>query len=327
MRFTAAEKREIIHLAEHSDLGVRRTLKELGIHRSTFYSWYNKYLDQGHEGLEPKPINRMHYWNRIPDEVRGQIVDLALELPELSCRELACRYTDDYQYFISESSVYRILKKAGLITPPVYDLVRAADQFKDQTTRINEMWQTDFTYLKVIGWGWYYLSTLLDDFSRYIVSWELCSTMKAVDVQSTIHRALNHPNVSLKSTPKLLSDNGSCYISKELGLFLDDLQIQHIRGRPNHPQTQGKIERYHRTMKNVIKLENYYSPDQLRNSISQFIQYYNHHRYHESLDNLTPADIYFGRKEKRLQQRRLCKIKTMKKRKQEYIRLSFQSVT
>jgi transposase InsO family protein len=274
MRFTATEKMEIIQLVEQSELGVRRTLKELGIHKSTFYNWYKKYQDKGVDGLSPSKPGRRHYWNRIPDEIRGKIVGLSLELPELSCRELACRYTDDYQYFISESSVYRILKKAGLISPPTHELVQAADQFRDQTKRVNEMWQTDFAYFKVIGWGWYYLSTVFDDYSRYIVSWELCSTMKAVDVKNTLYLALNHPNVTLGRTPKLLSDNGSCYLSKELSSFLDDFQIQHVRGRPNHPQTQGKIERYHRTMKNVIKLENYYSPDQLKYRIKEFVNYY-----------------------------------------------------
>jgi transposase InsO family protein/transposase-like protein len=327
MRFTAAEKMEIIRLVEQSELGVRPTLRELGIHRSTFYSWYNKYRDQGYQGLESKPTNRKHYWNRIPDQIRGQIINLALEVPELSSRELACRYTDDYQYFISESSVYRILKKAGLITPPAYDIIQAAEKFKDQTKRINEMWQTDFTYFKIIGWGWYYLSTVLDDYSRYIISWELCSTMKTVDVQNSIHQALNHPNVNLYSMPKLLSDNGSCYISKELGEFLGKLQIKHIRGRPNHPQTQGKIERYHRTMKNIIKLENYYSPDQLRNSIDAFVHYYNQDRYHESLDNVTPADVYFGKRNEILKKRSLCKAKTMKKRKLDYIRQTFETVS
>lgn len=157
--------------------------------------------------------------------------------------------------------MYRILKKAGLINPPQHDIIQASDKFKDQTKRINEMWQTDFTYFKIIGWGWYYLSTILDDYSRYIISWELCSTMKAGDVKSTLNIALNHPNVRRDEPSRLLSDNGSCYLSKELGAFLNEFQIKHVRGRPNHPQTQGKIERYHRTMKNVVKLEHYYSPE------------------------------------------------------------------
>jgi transposase InsO family protein/transposase-like protein len=327
MRFTASEKMEIIQIVEQSELGVRRTLKELGIHTSTYYNWYNKYQEQGIDGLQPKASNRPHYWNRVPDEIRGKIVDLALEFAELSCRKVACKYTDDYEYFISESSVYRILKKAGLISAPSHELIRAADQFKDQTSRVNEMWQTDFTYFKIIGWGWYYLSTVLDDYSRYIISWELCSTMKAVDVKNTLNMALNHPNVSVEFPPKLLSDNGSCYISEELGLFLDEYHMQHVRGRPNHPQTQGKIERYHRTMKNVIKLENYYSPDQLRFRLKEFVDYYNHLRYHESLDNLTPADVYYGRKEEKLRKRKLCKLKTMRLRKHDYFRKLIQSVS
>ena len=324
MRLTASEKMELIRLVEQSDWSVRRTLKELGIHKSTFYSWYKKYKEQGIEGLKPKKAKRKQYWNKIPEQIRSCIIDFALETPELSCRELACKYTDEKYYYISESSVYRILKKAGLINPPQHDLIQAADKFKDQTKRVNEMWQTDFTYFKILGWGWYYLSTVLDDYSRYIISWELCSTMKAGDVKSTLNQALNHPNVTLNEPPKLLSDNGSCYLSKELGAFLSEFHIKHVRGRPAHPQTQGKIERYHRTMKNVVKLENYYSPDQLKYRLKEFVDYYNYQRYHESLDNLTPSDVYYGKKEYRLEQRRKCKILTMQKRKQEYIRKSLK---
>jgi len=327
MRFTASEKMEIIQIVEQSELGVRQTLKQLGIHRSTFYNWYNRYLDKGTEGLKPKQPTRNHFWNKIPEQIMGKIIDLALEYPELSSREVACRFTDEYHYFISESSVYRLLKKMGLITVPPFELIKAADQFKDPTTHVNELWQTDFTYLKVVAWGWYYLSTILDDYSRYIISWDLCTTMKSTDVQKSIHKALNHHNVSMEIMPKLLSDNGSCYISKELGLFLDELEMKHIRGRPNHPQTQGKIERYHRTMKNRIKLENYYSPDQLRHQIGEFVQYYNYERYHESLDNLTPADVYFGNREKRLRERRMIKKRTLKNRKQNYLRKSLQSAS
>jgi putative transposase len=95
--------------------------------------------------------------------------------------------------------------------------------------------------------------------------------------------------------PRLLSDNGPSYVSSELGEWLEDKGIRHIRGRPYHPMTQGKIERYHCSMKNRILLENYYLPGQLQRSIGEFVDYYNNCRYHESLDNLTPADVYFGR--------------------------------
>src|SRR6187455_197202 len=131
-------------------------------------------------------------WNRIPDDVRGQIIDLALDLPELSPRELAVRFTDERKYFVSEASVYRLLKAHDLITSPAYVVIKAANEFKDKTTAINQLWQTDFTYLKITGWGWYYLSTIFHDFSRYIVAWRLGPTMCASDV-TTLDQASRLP--------------------------------------------------------------------------------------------------------------------------------------
>ncbi len=115
---------------------------------------------------------------------------LALEEPELSPRELAVRFTDTECYFVSEAGVYRLLKAHDLITSPAFVVIKAADEFRDKTMAPNQLWQTDFTYLKVIGWGWFYLSTILDDFSRHIIAWKLCTTMKAVDVTDTLEMAL-----------------------------------------------------------------------------------------------------------------------------------------
>ena len=183
------------------------------------------------------------------------------------------------------------------------------------------MWQTDFTYFKIIGWGWYYLSTILDDYSRYIVHWELCQSMRAEDVERSVEQAISKAGLSKKRRPrlKLLSDNGACYVATELKQYLDSNKIKPIHGRPQHPQTQGKIERYHRSMKNVVKLDNYYCPDELKEAIYQFVQYYNHQRYHESLNNVTPADVYYGRQEEILKRRELVKQKTIRLRRQEYL--------
>src|SRR5580700_524624 len=190
MRYSASEKAEIIKLVEQSHLPARRTLDKLGIPRATFYRWYDRYRDGGLEALADHRSRPDRVWNRIPDDVRGQIIDLALELPELSPRELAVRFTDEQEYFVSEASVYRLLKAHGLITSPAYVVIKAANEFKDKTTAINQLWQTDFTYLKITGWGWYFLSTVLDDFSRYIVTWRLGSTMCASDVTATLDQAL-----------------------------------------------------------------------------------------------------------------------------------------
>lgn len=318
MRFTQKEKYEIILLVEGSELGVNRTLKELGISKRTFYNWYGRYREYGFDGLAPKLRSNTSRWNKIPEQVRNDIVKLALETPELSPRELAYRFIENQEYYISESSVYRILKSRGLITSPAYIVMKAADEFKDKTTRPNQMWQTDFTYFKIIGWGWFYLSTILDDYSRFIIHWELCSTMKTDDVTRSLDAAIAKVGLRQDQMPRLLSDNGSCYISQELEEYISDNEMNHVRGRPMHPQTQGKIERYHRSLKNIIKLDNYYMPGELEQKIKEFVEYYNNHRYHESLDNLTPADVFLGRGQKILQRRQQIKLQTIKKRRKEH---------
>ena len=257
MRLTAAEKAEVIRLVEGSDLSVRRTLAELGVHRSTFYAWYRRYAEEGAPGLVPKQPAAQRYWNRIPPAVREDVVAAALADPERFSRELAWQFTDQTGHFLSESSVNRILKAADLITSPAFILIRAADRFAHPTRRPNELWQTDFTYLKVMGWGWYYLSTVLDDYSRYILAWTLTTTMQATDVMATLDLARAHAGVDrvcVVHRPRLLSDNGPCYVSQALGSYLTQHGLTHTRGAPYHPMTQGKIERYHRSMKNIVKL-------------------------------------------------------------------------
>ncbi len=317
MRYPASEKLEIIRLVEQSHLGAKRTLVMLDIPRTTFYRWYERYQTGGPEALEDRSSKPSRVWNRIPDDVRERIVRLALDEPELSPRELAVRFTDTESYFVSESSVYRLLKAHDLITSPAFIVIKAADIFKDKTTRPNQLWQTDFTYLKVIGWGWFFLSTILDDYSRYIITWKLCTTMRTEDVTDTLELALQASGCDqahVVHKPRLLSDNGPSYISSDLAEWLDDNGMKHVRGAPYHPQTQGKIERWHQTLKNRILLENYFLPGDLKAQIEAFIDHYNHQRYHESLNNLTPADVYFGRGQAILQKRERIKQKTIETR-------------
>ena len=152
------------------------------------------------------------------------------------------RFTDEQEYFVSEASVYRLLKAHDLITSPAYIGIKADEAFKDKTTA-----QTDFTYLKITGWGWCYLSTVLDDFSRFIVAWKLCATMKAKDVTATLDLALaasGLDQMTVVHRPRLLSDNGASYVAADLAKLLDRQEMEHVRGAPYHPQTQGKIERW-----------------------------------------------------------------------------------
>ena len=317
MRYPASEKLEIIRTVERSHLPVRRTLDKLGIPKTTFYRWYDVYQAFGEAGLEDRTTGPGRVWNRIPDVVRQEIVELALDEPELSSRELAVRFTDTKGYFVSEASVYRVLKAHDLITSPAFVVIKAADEFRDKTTAPNQLWQTDFTYFKVIGWGWFYLSTILDDFSRYVIAWKLCTTMRANDVTDTLNLALeasgcDRANVAHK--PRLLSDNGPSYISADLAEWLSNKGMEHVRGAPLHPQTQGKIERWHQTLKNRVLLENYYLPGDLENQIGAFIEHYNHERYHESIGNVTPADAYFGHATAIIERRKRIKELTIKNR-------------
>lgn len=297
MRYSPEEKREIIRVVDESQLSVKRTLQELGVPRSTFYDWYRAFSEAGFEGLQDKPPVRERFWNRIPDAEREKVVELALQKPELTPRELAWHITDHEGYFISESSVYRILKAFDLVTSPAYVVLSAKDRFDHPTRRVNELWQTDFTYFKIVGWGWYYLLTVLDDCSRYILGWRLFRGMAASDVTELLDETIERTgieHVEVRHRPRLLSDNGPAFVSRELAEYLEQRAMGHTRGRPYHPMTQGKIERYHRTMKNVIKLQNYYLPGDLKGEIGRFVHYYNHERVHEALNNLTPADVYRG---------------------------------
>jgi len=321
MRYPASDKAEIIRLVEQSHLPVRRTLEKLGIPRATFYRWYDLHQTGGPEALGDRSPRPGRVWNRIPEEIRGRIIDLALEQPELSPRELAVRFTDERKYFVSEASVYRLLKAHDLITSPAYIVIKAADEFRDKTTAPNQLWQTDFTYLKVAGWGWYYLSTVLDDFSRFIVAWKLCATMQATDVTDTLDLALaasGLDQVTIAHRPRLLTDNGASYIAGDLAEWLDGKGMTHVRGAPYHPQTQGKIERWHQTLKNRILLEHYYLPGHLEAQVRAFVENYNHARYHESLDNLTPADVYFGRGHTILIERERIKRQTIDNRRLQH---------
>ncbi|MEQ8671868.1 MAG: helix-turn-helix domain-containing protein [Aggregatilineales bacterium] len=262
-RYSQTEKMEIIQMVEQSELSVKQTLKELDVPRSTFYDWYRRYLADGYDGLADVRPARQQFWNEIPKQVREKVVTIALEHTEKSPRQLAWHITDNEGYFISESSVYRILKGYDLITSPTFHLVTAKDEFEHKTKRVNELWQTDFIQFKVIDWGNYYLCTILDDYSRY--------------------------------------------------------NIQHVRGAPYHPQTQGKIERYHRSMKSIVKLDIYYSPDHLRKAIADFVCYYNTQRYHEALDNFTPADVFFGHTKQIISKRQQIKQLTLQQRRQTYL--------
>ncbi len=178
MRYSAAEKAEMIHLIEQSNLPIRQTLQRLDITKSTFYNWLQRFDEGGSDGLHDRKPKPGAVWNKLSQGERDAIIELVLAKPELSPEELAASYTDRGQ-FVSELDYQRLIT-----------LMRASDKFQQPTRRINEMWQSDFSYFKILDWGWYYLSTVLDDYSRYIVAWRACTSMKFTDVSATLDAAL-----------------------------------------------------------------------------------------------------------------------------------------
>ena len=179
-----------------------------------------------------------------------------------------------------------------MIPSPAFSLLSAGKTFQHPTHRPNELWQTDFTSLQVVGWGWDSLSTVLDDSSRDIVAWTLRTSMQASDVTETLDLArakTGVDRVQIRHRPRLLSDTGPCSVSQELTTSLDAHGLGHTRGAPYHPMTQGKLEHSHRSMKNVVKLEYSDSPWELERAVVRFVDDSNHRRQHEALANVTSA--------------------------------------
>lgn len=236
--------------------------------------------------------------NKLTEPEVERVLEYANKMPDLPSRELARQITDRAG-FISESSIYRILKSRCLLPDAPEFPARAADEFHMKTGRPNEMCATDFTYVKVIGWGWYYIGGVLDDFSRHLIYYRVTRDMTGDTGSDLVMHAVEITGlvdvpVEDRST-KLLSDNGSGYISETFNRFLSSQGIGHIYARRNHPQTDVKFERMNKTAKERICLVQFRSPSELERAVEEFVRWYNYVHYHERIGNVHPVDVYTGR--------------------------------
>jgi putative transposase len=312
---SGVEKSKILALVADSGLQRRRALMQLGMPKSTYYRWLKRQTEgrlQDNKGGSSLP------WNKLRPEEEERILTQARASPELSPRQLALKLVDSEGWYVSESTVFRILKRDGLIKPAEIVGFKAGKEYHRKTKRPNELWATDCAYLKVIDWGWYYLITVMDDYSRFIVAWELKSDMAAGSLIDVVQKAVDltgMEDVPMEDRTVLLSDNGSGYLSRQFSEYLRLVGVRHIVASPYHPQTNGKIERYHRSIKGEINLVPYEMPGELREAIEAFIEYYNYRRYHEGLGNVTPYDVYTGKYLKIIQRRKEAKSRTLQARK------------
>ena len=314
-------KMTVLRAVEASPFSAREALARLDVPPSTYYRWRRNFRCRGLSGLEDNDSHegrRGRVWNRILPREREKVFEVAMLYPEWSSREIACHLTDHCGFSVSESTVYRLLKSRGLIKPRVVKTFPASDEYSVKTKRPNQMWQVDATYLFVKGWGWYYLISVLDDYSRRILAWRLQPSMDADAFAEVVEFACEEAGVEQVpewSRPNVLSDHGPALISQAFGEYLEAKGLGHIFAAPYHPQTMGKIERYHRSAKERVNLMVWESPDDLRSEIARFIAHYNKWRYHEALGNVAPDDVYFGRRERILERRRKLKARTLRRRK------------
>ncbi len=307
---SAQERSNIITRVEETQWGKRKLLTQLQVPKSTYYRWRARAL----QGKQDSSIASTWIpWNKLSPPEEARVLAAARESPEWSSRQLATWITDYQDLSVGESTVYRLLKREGLVKPPDMKLL-AGKEYQRKTSGPHQMWATDASYFRVVGWGYYYMVTVMDDYSRFILAWKLQLDVTSDSLIQVVQLAIDATGmteVPLEGRTRLLSDNGSGYVSRAFRDYLGLVGIRHILAAPYHPQTNGKLERYHQSIKQEVNQVPYEIPGDLEKAIAGFVEYYNHRRYHKALSNVTPDDVLRGRREGILIRRREVKAQTL----------------
>ncbi len=291
---------------------VRRVLKELVVPKSTYYRWLRRVNTA--QPVPPQP--RRLSWNKLTAEEERAVLDAARASPTWSSRHLAAWLTDHGGFSVSESTVYRLLRREGLVKPLELRMA-AGKEYTRKTTGPHQMRATDASYFRVAGWGYYYMVSVMDDFSRFILAWRLQRDMTSDSLIEAVQDAVDvtgMTGVPVEDRTKLLSDNGPGYISRAFRDYLRLVGIRHILSAPFHPQTNGKLERYHQTIKHEVNQVPHDVPVDLEAAIGGFANFYNFERYHEALGDVTPDNMINGRREEILRRRKEVRARTIQNR-------------
>ncbi len=305
---SAIKKAEIMEKVQASRAPARQVLRQMGIPKSTYYRWRTP--------TTPRPPQRVP-WNRLTQDERQKVLTVARASPAWSSRQVARWITDNDDFSVSESTVFRILKREGLVRR-IEVPVPADNEYRHKTTAPHQLWATDASYFRVAGWGYYYMVTVLDDHSRFILAWRLQVDMTTPSLIEVVQDAVDltgMTDVQVEDRTRLLSDNGSGYVSRSFREYLQLVGIRHVLAAPYHPQTNGKLERYHQTLKRDVNQLPYDVPRELEVAIGKFVNFYNYRRYHKALKDITPADMLAGRRDEILGRRRELKNRTINRRK------------
>ena len=305
---SGAEKAEALDKVASSGLPKRRALGELGVPKSAYYRWLRRKEQQG---LEDDMGGGNPPWNKLASKEVDSVLSRAREMPELSPRQLAAWITDHMGFSVSESTVYRILRREGLVKRPEMQLA-AGKEYHRKTTGPHQMWATDASCFRVVGWGYYYMVTVMDDYSRFILAHRLQRDMTSDSFIEVVQEAVDRTGmdqIPIEDRTRLLSDNGPGYVSRAFRDCLGVVGIKHILATPFHPQTNGKLERCHQTLKRDVNQLPHEMPSDLEAAVVAFVSYLHYRRCHKVLKNVTPSDVLKGRGRKSYYGERRCRLK------------------
>jgi len=315
LRLLPEEKARLVEELSREPQRVKR-LRELGIASSTYYGWKQRYEARGREGFIVRPSTPKRVWNRLSAKERALIESEARKSTELSPRLLGVMLTERHGMSVSETTVYRVLKAKGLVRQRPVDQRPAAKVWKKPTKEVDEIWQLDATNFLVPDFGYYKGIPVIDDHSRKLLACPVRPDESGQSASDAVEMALEKAQSeghAIEEKPTLLTDNGAGFAGEVMAKYLRARGVKHIFGAPYHPQTQGKVERFNRTMKEKVNLWPHETPEKLQAAIDKMVAEYND-TPHEALKNVSPNDVYAGRKEEVLERRAKIRLKTMARR-------------